>query len=59
GTSGNVYPAAQFVQQATRAGAQTLELNLEATPGTTDFDQSVRGKAGDIVPAWVDETLAA
>ncbi|MEL6817378.1 MAG: NAD-dependent deacylase [Pseudomonadota bacterium] len=59
GTSGNVYPAAQFVQQATRAGAQTLELNLEATPGTTDFDRSVRGKAGDIVPAWVDETLAA
>ncbi|MEO1701205.1 MAG: NAD-dependent deacylase [Pseudomonadota bacterium] len=58
GTSGNVYPAAQFVQQAKRTGANTLELNLEATPGTHDFDKSVRGKAGDIVPAWVEETLS-
>jgi NAD-dependent deacetylase len=29
GTSGTVYPAAAFVQEARRAGARTVELNLE------------------------------
>lgn len=57
GTSGNVYPAAQFVQQAARGGAQTLELNLEPSSGAADFDAARHGPASTLVPAWVDEVL--
>ncbi len=55
GTSGNVYPAAGFVQQARMTGAQCLELNLEDTDVSYGFHETRRGKAGDIVPAWVRE----
>ncbi|MEO1120213.1 MAG: NAD-dependent deacylase [Pseudomonadota bacterium] len=55
GTSGNVYPAAAFVQDAGRAGVATLELNLEKT--SNDFDESRQGHASVVVPAWVDEVL--
>lgn len=58
GTSGNVYPAAQFVQQASRGGAETLELNLEPSAGTSDFDHVRHGPASTLAPAWVDEILA-
>lgn len=58
GTSGNVYPAAQFVQEAARAGAHTLELNLEPSLGITDFAEAIHGKAGTIVPDWVERLLA-
>jgi NAD-dependent deacetylase len=58
GTSGNVYPAAAFVQDADRAGADTLELNLEPSAGVSDFAEARFGPATDIVPAWVDEVLA-
>lgn len=57
GTSGNVYPAAAFVQDADRAGADTLELNLEPSAGVSDFAEARFGPATDIVPAWVDEIL--
>lgn len=57
GTSGNVYPAAAFVQDADRAGADTLELNLEPSAGVSDFAEARFGPATDIVPAWVDEVL--
>lgn len=57
GTSGNVYPAAQFVQQATRGGAQTLELNLEPSSGAADFDVARHGPVSTLVPGWVDELL--
>jgi len=57
GTSGAVYPAAGFVQTARYHGASTLELNLEPSLGSYMFDQSRTGKAGDIVPSWVDEVL--
>lgn len=59
GTSGAVYPAAGFVQNAAELGAQTLELNLEASQGSAMFDESRLGLASEIVPAWVDEILAA
>lgn len=59
GTSGNVYPAAGFVKQALAAGAETLELNLEPSLGASDFAQARHGPATQIVPAWVDEVLAA
>ena len=57
GTSGNVYPAAAFVQDASRAGAETLELNLEASAVISDFDDARFGPASEIVPAWVEEVL--
>jgi NAD-dependent deacetylase len=57
GTSGNVYPAAAFVQDASRAGAETLELNLEASAVISDFDDARFGPASEIVPAWVEEIL--
>lgn len=58
GTSGQVYPAAGFVQAALMAGAHTLELNLEPSDGYGFFAESRQGKAGELVPAWVEEMLA-
>jgi NAD-dependent deacetylase len=57
GTSGAVYPAAGFVQTARYCGARTLEINLEPSIGSMFFDESRTGKAGDLVPEWVDEVL--
>jgi len=57
GTSGAVYPAAGLVSEANRRGTPTLELNLEPSQGSSLFDESRLGKAGDIVPKWVDEIL--
>jgi NAD-dependent deacetylase len=59
GTSGAVYPAAGFVQTARYAGAHTLEINLEPSLGSVWFDESRTGKAGELVPAWVDEVLGS
>jgi NAD-dependent deacetylase len=59
GTSGAVYPAAGFVQTARYCGAETLELNLEPSQGSIFFHESRIGRAGELVPAWVDELLAA
>ncbi|MEL7730388.1 NAD-dependent deacylase [Citromicrobium bathyomarinum] len=59
GTSGAVYPAAGFVQEAAASGARTLELNLERSEGSHWFDESRQGRAGELVPAWVDEVLGA
>ncbi len=58
GTSGNVYPAAGFVEVANNAGATTLEINLEASNVATAFDQAIYGKAGEVLPHWVDEFLS-
>ena len=57
GTSGAVYPAAGFVEQARSVGARTLELNLERSQGSHRFDESRLGAASALVPAWVDEVL--
>ena len=59
GTSGNVYPAAGFVQMAKQAGAQSIEINLQESVVASDFDQLITGKAGVALPAWVDEFLAS
>ncbi|MFT4634721.1 MAG: NAD-dependent deacetylase [Arenicella sp.] len=58
GTSGNVYPAAGFVQIAKQSGATTLEVNLQKSLIANDFDQAVYGKAGAVLPLWVDQFLA-
>ena len=57
GTSGAVYPAAGFVQTARYCGAQTLEMNLDPSLGSYHFHESRIGKAGELVPAWVEEML--
>src|SRR5690606_19006769 len=57
GTSGNVYPAAGFVEVANAAGAHTLELNLEASRVRTAFREHRQGLASALVPAWVDSLL--
>ena len=57
GTSGNVYPAAGFVQEARRAGAYCIELNLEPSLGAKDFHESINGNAIDIVPKFVEGLL--
>ena len=57
GTSGAVYPAAGFVQTARYCGARTLEMNLDPSLGSFHFHESRIGKAGELVPAWVEEML--
>lgn len=57
GTSGAVYPAAGFVQEARAQGAATLELNLEPSEGSHYFEESRHGPASVLVPEWVDEVL--
>jgi len=59
GTSGHVYPAAGFVAEARRAGARTVELNLEPSEGASLFDEVLHGKAGQIVPDYVAHLLEA
>jgi NAD-dependent deacetylase len=58
GTSGNVYPAAGFVELAASYGAHTVEINLEPTSTTNRFAEHIHGKAGDEVPKFIEELLA-
>lgn len=58
GTSGNVYPAAGFVREALKAGARTVELNLEPSMGASYFDEADHGPATQTVPAFVERLLA-
>lgn len=58
GTSAQVYPAAAFGQMARAMGAHTVELNLEPSAASRDFNECRLGKASEIVPRWVDEVLA-
>ena len=57
GTSGKVYPAAGYVEYAKSIGAQTVELNLDPTDSSSVFDLSINGKAGTILPEFVDVLL--
>lgn len=58
GTSGTVYPAAGFGAEARRAGAHTVELNLEPSEGISVFHDAIHGRATEIVPHFVDRLLA-
>ena len=57
GTSGAVYPAAGFVAEARRAGAHTVELNLEPSEGASLFAEALYGPATEVVPAYVERLL--
>ncbi len=52
GTSAVVYPAAGIVQ-TTKRSCRTVEINLEETPQSIAFDESIRGKASIEVPKFI------
>ncbi|MGH8492533.1 MAG: Sir2 family NAD+-dependent deacetylase [Moraxellaceae bacterium] len=58
GTSGNVYPAAGFVQRARMAGAHTVEINLEPSQTRTAFHEHHYGPASHKVVEVVASLLA-
>jgi NAD-dependent deacetylase len=53
-----VYPAAELPVLALRAGARLVIVNDEPTPLDEAADLVVRGRAGDVLPAAVDDALA-
>ncbi|TPE51348.1 NAD-dependent deacylase [Amaricoccus solimangrovi] len=57
GTSGAVYPAAEFVEIARTMGILTLEFNLEKSANAHLFDESVYGPAVESVPRFVARLL--
>ena len=50
GTSGSVYPAANFVHWARQAGARTVYIGPERPLNVSAFTQIVEGKAGQVLP---------
>jgi NAD-dependent protein deacetylase/lipoamidase len=59
GTSGQVYPAAGFVDAVRAAGqAQSIELNLELGGAGSRFAEQRHGRATEIVPAYVADLLS-
>jgi NAD-dependent deacetylase len=60
GTSGTVYPAAGFVHEVrTHGRAHTVEINLEPSSGYSLFHEKIYGKAGEVLPEYVEKLLAA
>lgn len=53
GTSGNVYPAAGFYQQAKAYGARTLEINLVPSDNAAGFNEGLYGPASQRVVEFV------
>jgi NAD-dependent deacetylase len=49
GTSGSVYPAANFVHWARQAGARTVYIGPERPLNAAAFTQIVEGKAGEVM----------
>ncbi|MGL4674490.1 MAG: NAD-dependent protein deacylase, partial [Wohlfahrtiimonas sp.] len=43
-----------FMSYAKSHGAHTVELNLDPTLGTSQFDESHQGLASEIVPEYVE-----
>ena len=50
GTSALVYPAAGLPEIARRAGAYVVEVNPERTPLSDFCDETVHGRAGEVLP---------
>ncbi|MEI6897913.1 MAG: Sir2 family NAD+-dependent deacetylase [Psychromonas sp.] len=59
GTSGTVYPAAGFVEEAKSVGAYSIEINLDGSEIHSHFDKVLQGKATQIVPSLVENLLIA
>lgn len=58
GTSGQVYPAAGFVQVARNYGAHTVELNLEPSAGRSLFAERHYGPASETVTEFFGKLTA-
>lgn len=58
GTSGQVYPAAGFVQEAKAQGAKTIEFNLEPTTLAQEFVEGHYGPASVTLPVWTEAFLS-
>ena len=54
GTSATVWPAANFIDVAKRAGARTIEINRDPTPNSGMVDLAIQGPSGTVLPAVVD-----
>jgi len=50
GTSGSVYPAANFVNWARRSGARTVYVGPEPPLNAQAFTNVVEGKSGEVLP---------
>ena len=57
GTDGQQQPAAGFAELARAHGARTLALN-PVPSGLAGCDEARHGALAEIVPAWVEETIA-
>ncbi len=57
GTSGTVYPAAGFVEEAKSVGAFSIEVNLDPSAIHSHFDKTEQGKATQLVPQLVQNIL--
>ena len=57
GTSGVVYPAAQFLSIARHYGAKTIGVNLAEPENVRMIDEFRQGKAGEILPGLVEEWM--
>ena len=53
GTSAVVYPAAGLIPLAQACGARVIEVNPQETPMSARLDCSLRGPAGEILPALI------
>lgn len=53
GTSGQVYPAAGFLQMAKIHGATTVSINKDPLLVKAHIDQFLEGKAGELVPSFL------
>lgn len=54
GTSGVVYPVAGLIDLVSVRGAPTIEVNPDVTPQSGQVTWSLRGPAGEVLPALVD-----
>jgi NAD-dependent deacetylase len=58
GTSGSVYPAAQFVAIARMHGARTMGVNLAPPDNINLLDEFHQGLSGQILPRLVEQWLS-
>ena len=57
GTSGQVYPAAGFVHEARRAGAHSIEVNIELASPASEFAEHRQGLASVVLPQLCEDIL--
>ncbi|MED5308179.1 MAG: Sir2 family NAD-dependent protein deacetylase, partial [Candidatus Thermoplasmatota archaeon] len=57
GTSGHVYPAAGLIDVAKQAGAHCIGINLEPPMNYDQHDEFHQGKAGELLPDFVEQII--